>query len=422
MHRVVIVGGGFGGLYCAKSLRRNKGVEVVVVDRRNFHLFQPLLYQVATGGLSPGDIASPLRAVLKRHKNATVLQGEVVDVLPQERKVILGDGELSYDTLVIATGMRHHYFGRDEWAARAPGLKSVEDALEMRRRIFQAFERAEREENEERRRALLRFVVIGGGPTGVELAGALAELAHSTLKGEFRRIDSRQSEILLVENGQRVLAAYPPSLSARAEKSLRRLGVRVELGTMVQDIEGQRLVLKRGERQEEIEAGTVLWAAGMRATALGQVLAQRSGAECDRAGRIVVEPDLSIAAFPEICVVGDMALFTHQGERPLPGVAPVAMQQGRYVARRIEGKIKGTDMAPFHYVDRGSLAVIGRHAGVADLGFLKFWGWPAWLVWLFVHIAYLIEFDNKILVLTQWAWNYWTRKRGARLITESPQE
>jgi NADH dehydrogenase len=430
LHHVVIVGGGFGGLYAAKALKRVP-VKVTVIDKRNFHLFQPLLYQVATGGLSPGDIASPLRAVLSRQRNTLVLKGEVVDIDPAQAKVILQDGELNYDTLIVATGSSHHYFGHDEWSQVAPGLKTVEDALDIRRRVLLAFEAAEREPGPERRQALMTFVIVGGGPTGVELAGAIAELAHSTLKDDFRNINLAETQILLLEGTVRILPAYPPELSAEAEASLTRLGVTVRTECLVTDIENNEVTLSSSDQVKQIQAHTVLWAAGMKASGMGQVLADRTGAEVDRAGRVMVEPDLSIADHPNIFVIGDLAHFAHQGGVPLPGVAPVATQQGRYVADLIQTRVtqnpsssrqvrapgKDESAPAFHYRDKGSLAVIGRNAAVAELGRLKFAGFLAWLVWVFVHIGYLIEFDNKLLVLIQWAWNYFTRERGARLIT-----
>ncbi|MFQ5859232.1 MAG: NAD(P)/FAD-dependent oxidoreductase [Anaerolineae bacterium] len=415
-HHVVIIGGGFGGLYAAKALRRTP-VNTTLMDKRNFHLFQPLLYQVATGGLSPGDIASPLRAVLNRQKNTQVIQAEAIDIDPDRQKVVLRYGKLTYDTLIVATGSSHHYFGHDEWAEMAPGLKTIEDALDIRRRILLAFEAAEREPNPDKRRAWMRFVIAGGGPTGVELAGALAELARSTLKNDFHNIDPTEAEILLLEGKDRVLPPYPPELSAKAEEALRGLGATVRTGTLVTDIQGDTVTVRCGDQTERIQARTVLWAAGMKASSLGEVLAERTGAELDRAGRVVVEPDLTIAGYPNIFVIGDLANFSHQDGKPLPGVAPVAMQQGRYAADLIEARLNGERMPAFRYRDKGSLAVIGRHAAVADFGFLRFAGLPAWLLWIFVHIGYLIEFDNKLLVLIQWAWNYFTRRRGARLIT-----
>lgn len=416
MHKIVVVGGGFGGLYAARHLP-SAGVEVTLVDRRNFHLFQPLLYQVATGGLSPGDIASPLRAVLKNKRHIQVLQAEVVDLDPAARQLVLADGVLPYDTLIVAAGSRVHHFGNEEWSQHAPGLKQVEDALEMRRRILSAFERAERADEQERS-ALLRFVVIGGGPTGVELAGALAELAYNTLRSEFRRYDTRDVEVLLLEGGPRLLPAFPEKLSQRAERLLQNLGVRVQVGAQVKAVaEGEVLYECAGEKVA-VATATVLWGAGMSASPLAGMIAERTGAELDRGGRVKVAADLSIEGYPEILLLGDMAHCLGADGQPLPGVAPVAMQQGRYAARLVAARLKGKQLQPFRYVNKGNLAVIGRHAAVADLGFLRLSGYPAWLIWLFVHIAYLIEFDNKVLVLFQWAWNYFTRKRGARLITE----
>ncbi|HEY9709917.1 MAG TPA: NAD(P)/FAD-dependent oxidoreductase [Oculatellaceae cyanobacterium] len=417
-HHVVIVGGGFGGLYAAQALGKAP-VQVTLIDKRNFHLFQPLLYQVATGGLSAGDISSPLRSVLSRNKNTTVLMGEVADVDPKQQKVILRNQEINYDTLIVATGVSHHYFGKDEWAPKAPGLKTVEDALEMRRRIFLAFEAAEKETDPEKRRAWLTFVIVGGGPTGVELAGALAELAHNTLKQDFRNIDTSETKILLLEGMDRVLPPYPPELSVKANASLERLGVTVQTSTLVTNIENNLVTTRRGDRIEQIPAHTILWAAGMKASGMGEVLSKATSAQLDRAGRVIVQPDLSVAGYPNIFVIGDLANFPHQYEegKPLPGVAPVAMQQGKYVASLIQKRLKGETQPTFRYTEYGSLAVIGRNAAVVDLGFVKFSGFPAWLAWIFVHIFFLIEFDNKLLVMIQWGWNYFTRKRGARLIT-----
>src|SRR5579883_1849304 len=415
-HRVVIIGGGFGGLYAAKALKR-AAADVTLIDKRNFHLFQPLLYQVATGTLSPADISSPLRAILSGNKNTQVLMDEVVDLDPEQQKVILKGKELSYDTLIVATGVSHHYFGNDQWKTTAPGLKTVEDALEMRRRIFMAFEAAEKEPDPEKRRAWLTFVVVGGGPTGVELAGAIAELAFNTLKSDFRNIDTTEAQELLLEGLDRVLPPYDPSLSAKAEVALTRLGVTVETKVLVTNIQDNVVTVKRNGQEEYIPSRTVLWAAGVKASAMGQVLADRAGATLDRAGRVMVEPDLSIAGHSNIFVIGDLANFPHQGERPLPGVAPVAMQEGEYVADLIKQRLQGNTVAPFVYRDIGSLAVIGQNEAVVDLGFVKFDGPLAWFVWIFAHIYYLIEFDNKLIVLLQWGWNYFTRNRGARIIT-----
>ncbi len=417
-HHVVIVGGGFGGLYATQALAKAP-VQVTLIDKRNFHLFQPLLYQVATGSLSAGDISSPIRGILGRQKNTKVLMGEVTDIDAEQQKVLLHGEEIPYDSLIVATGVSHHYFGNDQWAEKAPGLKTVEDALEIRRRIFVAFEAAEHETDPEKRRAFLTFVIVGGGPTGVELAGAMAELAYSTLKHDFRSIDTSETKIILLEGMDRVLPPYPPELSVKAKASLERLGVTVQTGAMVTNIENNVVTIRRGEQIEQIPAQTILWAAGMKASRMGEVLANATGAKLDRAGRIIVNPDLSVAECPNIFVLGDLANFPHQyeGGKPLPGVAPVAMQQGQYVARLIKKRLKGETLPPFHYSDYGSLAVIGRNAAVVDLGFVKFSGFLAWLAWIFVHVFFLIEFDNKLIVMIQWAWNYFTRNRGARLIT-----
>lgn len=416
LHRVVIIGGGFGGLYAAKALRRAPA-EVTLIDRRNFHLFQPLLYQVATGALSPGEIASPLRFVLRSSRNTKVLLGEVADLDCAGRRVILRDGEVAYDTLIVATGSSHHYFGNDQWAKLAPGLKTIEDATEIRRRILLAFEKAEREPDGDARSALLTFVVVGAGPTGVELAGALGEIANDTLRHDFRRINPAESRILLLEGGDRVLPAYPADLSAEAERSLIRLGVRPITSAVVTAIDKTGVTIRHDTQEERISARTVLWAAGVAASPLGRILAERAGARLDRAGRVMVEPDLTIAGHSDILVIGDLANFGHQTGKPLPGVAPVAMQEGRYAAELLRRRLAGKTVAPFHYHDKGSLATIGRAAAVADFGRIHIHGMPAWLTWLFIHLLYLVEFDNRLLVLIQWAYNYITRNRGARLIT-----
>jgi NADH dehydrogenase len=398
-HRVVIVGGGFGGLYVAKALGRAP-VSVSVIDRRNFHLFQPLLYQVATGGLSPGEIASPLRVVLKNNRNTEVLM------------------EKHYDTLIVATGATHHYFGNDQWAAVAPGLKTIEDATEIRSRLLRAFERAERETDAAERRAWLNFVIVGGGPTGVELAGALGEIANDTLRHDFRHIDPRDASIVLVEGESRVLPGFPPDLSAKAEKQLITLGVRARTGARVTQIDANGVTITVEGREERVATHTVLWAAGVRASSLGKVLGERAGATLDRAGRVVVEPDLTIPGHPEIFVIGDLSTFTHQNGKPLPGVAPVAMQQGAYVARLIRDRVAGRKTGKaFHYFNKGNLATVGRNKAVAEFGKLHVAGFPAWLTWVFVHLMYLVEFDNRMLVFVEWVYNYFTRNRGARLIT-----
>ena len=415
-HHVVIVGGGFGGLYAAKTLGCSP-VKVTLIDKRNFHLFQPLLYQVATGSLSPGDIASPLRSVLRDNKNTQVLMAEVVDLNPQKNQVILNNGELNYDTLIVATGVSHHYFGNEQWATLAPGLKTIEDALEMRRRIFSAFEAAEKETDPEKRKAFLTFVVVGGGTTGVELAGALAEIAYRTLKEEFRSIDTSETQILLLEGMDRILPPFPPELSADAQKGLEHLGVTVRTKTLVTNINNQVVTLKSGAQIEQIQAQTILWAAGVKASTMGEAIARTTQVQLDRVGRVMVEPNLTVSNYPNIFVIGDLANFSHQGDKPLPGVAPVAQQQGIYVAKLIQKRLKNQTLPPFHYIDYGSLAVIGRNQAVVNLNFLKFSGLMAWLAWVFVHVFFLIEFDNKLLVMIQWAWSYFTSQGGARLIT-----
>jgi NADH dehydrogenase len=423
VHRVVILGGGFGGLAAAQSLR-NVPVQVTLVDRRNFHLFQPLLYQVATGWLSPANISSTLRALLKRQNNARVLLGEVEDIDTERRCVSLdgGSAEIIYDTLIVATGSQPFYFGNEHWQAIAPGLKTIEDATTIRSRIFVAFEGAEREGDPAKIPGLLTFAIVGGGPTGVELAGALGEIAHDTLRHDFRNIDPSKTRILLFEGGERILPTYPPELSAKAAASLARLGVTVRTNTHVSDIRPDVLVIKQGEGSENIPCRTVIWAAGVKASPLGRAIAQSTGASVDLAGRITVEPDLSIAGHPEIFVIGDLAAYVHDTGKPLPGVAPVALQQGKYVARVIAARIKTMSMEKFHYRDRGNMAIVGHASAVADMGRLRFSGYFAWLAWLFVHLVSLIEFQNKILVLVQWGWYYFSRNRAARLITGTMQK
>jgi NADH dehydrogenase len=405
---VAIVGGGFGGLYAAFALSRQP-VRVTVLDRRNFHLFQPLLYQVATAGLSPGDIAQPIRLILRRSPNVEVLLAEVTAVDVERRRLRLRDGELAYDYAILATGASHAYFGHDEWRSFAPGLKSVEDALEIRHRVLRAFEAAERETDPARRRALLTFVVVGGGPTGMELAGALAELARHALPHDFRRIDPREARIVLLEAAPRLLGGFAESLSRAAEHRLRRLGVDVRSGTRVTRI-APGVVEAASTR---IASETVLWAAGVEASPLARTL----GVPLDKAGRVLVEPDLTIPGHPEVFVIGDLATFLHQGGAPLPGMAPVAMQMGRHAARTILRALRGEPSQPFHYRDKGMMATIGRHSAIAQHGSLRLHGFLAWVAWLVVHIFFLIGFRNRALVLFEWAWMYLTYNRGVRLIT-----
>lgn len=415
-HQVVIIGGGFGGLYTAKSLAK-ANVDVTLIDKRNFHLFQPLLYQVATGTLSPGDISSPLRSILSKSKNTKVLLGEVSDIDPKTQEVIMSDRVVKYDTLVVATGANHSYFGNDAWKEVAPGLKTVEDAIEIRRRIFSAFEAAEKETDPVKRRALLTFVIVGGGPTGVELAGAIAELAYKTLKEDFRDIDTSETKVVLLQGADRVLPSLAPQLSKAAAESLEKLGASVQTKTRVINIENNVVTYKQGEEIYKITSKTILWAAGIQASPMAKILALRTGVECDRSGRVMVEPDLSIKDYKNIFAVGDLANFSHQSDKPLPGVAPVAIQEGEYVAKLIRRRLRGRSVSQFKYNDYGSLAMIGQNAAVVDLGPIKLQGFFAWIFWLLIHIYFLIEFDNKLLVMIQWAWNYLTRKRGSRLIT-----
>jgi NADH dehydrogenase len=415
-HRVVIVGGGFGGLYAAQRLKGDN-LQVTLIDRRNFHLFQPLLYQVATGGLSPADVASPLRYTLRRQKNLTVVMAVVTGFDPADGKVILKDGYVSYDSLIVAAGSTHHYFGHAEWEDVAPSLKSIEDATKIRGRILRAFEAAERESDPDRIRALLTFVIVGAGPTGVELAGALKEIAIDTLKHDFQNINTEVARIILVEGTDRVLNTYPQKLSNKAVAALSRFGVEVRTNCMVTDVKSGEVMVMEGDKQESIPTHTVLWAAGVKASALGKTLAEVTGAELDRAGRVKVAPDLSIPGHGNIFVIGDLALYDHDPSGPLPGLAPVAMQEGRYVARLIKKRLRGGKTDRFHFHDRGSMATIGRSAAIVNTRWLKFSGYLAWLFWLFVHLMYIVEFENRLLVFLQWAWSYVTRNRSARLIT-----
>jgi NADH:ubiquinone reductase (H+-translocating) len=416
VHRVVVIGGGFGGLCAVQSMRRLP-VEITLIDRRNFHLFQPLLYQVATGWLSPANIASTLRAVLRHQKNAKVLLTEVTDVATADRKVIFAGGALHYDTLVVATGSSHHYFGHDEWQTLAPGLKTIEDAIEMRRRIFSAFESAERETDPAKIGDWLTFVIVGGGPTGVELAGALADIANQTLTHDFRSIDPSATRILLLEAADRILSTYPADLASKAQGFLKNLGVSVQTRTSVTELRPGEVAVKRSGTPEVIPCQTVLWAAGVRASYLGAALARHGVATLDRGRRVIVQEDFSIANHPEIFVIGDLACYAPPGGEPLPGIAPVAQQAGRYVAQVIGNRLKGETTRPFKYRDRGSMAIVGRASAIADLGGMHLAGFVAWLAWLFVHLMEIVEFENRVLVLVQWGWFYFRRSRAARLIT-----
>lgn len=415
--RVVIVGGGFGGLEAARQLRK-AAVRVTLIDRRNFHLFQPLLYQVATAGLSPANIATPLRYIVRHQRNCEVLLAEVVGFDVTRRVVLLSDGEVPYDTLILAAGASHSYFGRDEWAEFAPGLKTLEQATEIRRRILTAFEEAERETDPEKRRVLLTFTVIGGGPTGVELAGAIAEIARHTLAYDFRQINPADARVVLVEAGPRVLAQFPEELSQRGTKRIRDLGIEVLTGHKVIDIRADRVVLQSTDQTQELGTRTVLWGAGVQANPLARKLAEATGAACDNAGRITVQGDQTLAGHSELFVIGDIARSVDTEGKPLPGLAPVAMQQGQYVAKQILSRISDQEPLPaFRYRNKGTMATIGRSAAVAQLGHWTFCGFFAWLMWLFVHLMLIVQFQNRLLVLTQWLWCYATHNRSARLIT-----
>lgn len=415
-HRVVILGGGFGGLNVARGLARSRA-DLTLIDRRNYHLFQPLLYQVATGSLSPGDISATLRPLFRKSGNVRVLMAEAKDVDFRARRVLLSDGEVPYDTLVIATGSEPSYFGNDDWETIAPPLKTVEDATEVRRRWLIAFEAAEREIDPEARRAWLTFVIVGGGPTGVELAGALGEIANDSMKGDFRSIRPQEARIFLVEGAPRILPHFPERLSLSAERDLVELGVRTLMGYRVTALHAGGLDMTSPDGEPyRIDARTVLWAAGVRPSPLARAL-ERFGAEVER-GRVIVAPDCSVPGHPEVFAIGDISHYTHGYAKPLPGLAPVAMQQGRYVSKVIRARIEGNAApGPFRYFDKGNLATIGRGRAVGEIGSLKFDGLPAWLSWVFVHLMYLVGFQNRLLVLIQWAFYYITFNRRARLIT-----
>lgn len=428
--QILIIGCGFGGLEAARAFSGSSGAEVdiTVVDKTNHHLFQPLLYQVATAGLSAPSIAAPIRHLFRRQPNVTTLLGEVVAIDAQARTATLKDGALlRWDHLIVAAGATHSYFGRDEWARHAPGLKTLDDAFEIRRRVLMAFEAAEREDDPARRTALLQFVVVGGGPTGVELAGTFAEIARHTLPGEFRRIDPRQARILLVEGGPRVLAAMPEALSERAREQLAALGVDVRLGARVTGIDADGLDVTTAAGAERLHSRCVVWAAGVAASPLGRALAEATGCTLDRAGRVVVEPDLSLAGHPRIQVIGDLAAAqSHKPghpPRPVPGVSPGAKQMGRCAAANIRRQLRGEATQAFRYADYGNLATIGRNSAVVDLGSpagpLRFSGYFAWLFWLFAHVYFLIGYRNRFVVLLDWAWAYWTYDRGARVVANA---
>jgi NADH dehydrogenase len=406
--RVVIVGGGFGGLWAARALRR-AAVSVTLVDRRNHHLFQPLLYQVATAALSPGEIAYPIRAVMARYSNVRVELADAIAVDAAARELKLSDGRLPYDFLILATGAHNFYFGHDDWEANAPGLKSLEEALEIRRRILIAFEKAERETIEARRRELLTFVIIGGGPTGVELAGAIAEISRQVIARDFRAIDPSKARIVLLEAGPRILPTFPAQLAAKAERALRARQVEVRTGAPVTAVEAGSVAAG----VDLIESQTIIWAAGVTASPIAKSL----GVPLDRGGRVIVNPDLTVPGHPEIFVIGDLAALKDDRGKAIPGLAPAAMQMGRHAASNIARACEGKPYENFRYRDKGNLATIGRASAVADLGWIKVSGFAAWILWLGVHIFFLIGFRNRFIVMCEWAWAYFTNQRGARLIT-----
>lgn len=417
-HHVVVIGGGFGGLELIKNLK-NANVRVTLIDRRNFHLFQALLYQVATGALSPENIAAPLRSILKQYRNVTVLLGEVTDVNVAEKKVILSDGEVSYDTLVVSAGARHAYFGHPEWEGYARGLKTIEDAVEIRRKVLLAFETAERLTDPAEATKWLTFVVIGGGPTGVEMAGAIAEIANYTMPRDFRRIDTSRAKVILLEGVDRILQTYVPNLSKNATRKLNEIGVDVRTNAMVTHIDADGVTYKQNDREKTISTYTVIWGAGVQASPLAGILAEATGAETDKAGRIKVTPTLQLPNHPEIFAIGDMTSVMGADGKPLPGVAPAAMQMGEYAARRILARVSGNEntIPAFRYNDLGSMATIGRAAAIADIRGLRLTGFIGWLAWLFVHLLRIVQFQSRVLVFFQWAYNYFTRNRSARLIT-----
>ncbi len=429
VHRVVVIGGGFGGIQAVDKLR-HAPVDVTLIDRRNFHLFQPLTYQVATGALSPGDIAYPLRAIFTRAKNIRVLMAEASRLDLVGRQVHLrsvggvpAPDSIPYDTLIVAGGSRYSYFGHDEWSEHAAEVKSLESALAVRGQILAAFEAAEGDPDISRRDAWLTFVVVGGGPTGVEMSGQIGELARDTLHGDFRAIDSRTARILLVEAGDRLLATFPPSLSRKAQRSLERIGVTPMLHATVVDLDGESVTIERGDqggKRERVATRTIVWAAGVTASSLAAGLSELTGADLDRAGRITVEPDLTLPGHPEVFALGDMVrVRSVKGDvKTLPGVAPVAMQQGRYAAKVVRARLAGESTSPFHYIDKGNLATIGRGAAVADIKGLKLSGFLAWITWAFVHLWYLVGFSNRLLVYMQWSISFFNHGRSARLITQ----
>ncbi len=416
-HKVVILGSGFAGLYAARNLK-NTDVDITIVDRNNHHLFQPLLYQVATGALSPGDIASPVRGILHKYKNIRIMKASATGLDVKHKKLLLENNSVPYDTLIVATGMKNHYFNHDDWESKAPGLKSLSDAVEMRRRLLDAFEAAEIEEDTEKQQTYQTMAVIGAGPTGVEMVGAIAELAHHTLRKDFRTIDPKKTRIVLIEGGERLLPSFHEKLSIKAKRDLQAMGVEVMTQCMVKEMRDDSLLLQTPDGEKVLSVATVIWAAGIKAAGFSEIIKNSTGAEQDRFNRIKVDGNLSIPGFPELLIVGDMACVLRQDGSTVPMVAPAANQEGRYAAKLIRRRLRGKSLKDFDYFDKGSLAVIGRNKAVVEVAGNRFGGIIAWFIWVFIHITFLIGFDNKILVLLQWSWTYFTKNRGARLIID----
>jgi NADH dehydrogenase len=415
-HHVVIIGGGFGGLNAVKAFK-NKPVKVTLIDRRNLHLFQPLLYQVATGGLSPGDIAAPLRFVFSKYKNVQIYMAEVIGIEAEKKRVSCDNICVTFDSLIVSAGSVNHYFGHSEWERHAPGLKSIEEALDIRKRILTAFEKAELTADENLRRELLTFVIVGGGPTGVELAGSVAEIARYTIRKDYRNFDPSSARIILIEGLDRLLPSFPPDLSEACKRMLNELGVEVMTGTFVTEITAREVHLTKNNEKSAIKTQCVLWGAGIKASPLGKMIAGENANVLDKSGRVKVEKDLSVPGHPDIFVIGDLANYPHQTGEPLPGLAPVAMQQGRYAAKLILARLKNKPMKQFKYIDKGTLATIGRSRAVGIVWKFRFKGFIAWFLWLTIHLRYITGHQNKILILIQWAWNYFTWARSARVIT-----
>lgn len=416
-HKVVILGAGFAGLYAARKLCKAQ-VDITMVDRKNHHLFQPLLYQVATGALSPGDIASPIRGILRKYKNIKILKENATGLDVKKKHLILEDRSLPYDTLIIAAGMKNYFFGHDEWEQKALGLKSLSDAVNIRSKILNAFESAEREMDKERQKAYLTLTVIGAGPTGVEMVGAIAELAHQTFRNDFRTIDLEKTRIILIEGGDRILPSLHEKLSRKATLDLEAMGVEVMTGTMVKDIREGSLLLENANGEEVLPTETIIWGAGIRAGEFSQILHESTGVELDKSNRVKVDGNLAVPGYPEILIAGDMACVCHGKDGTVPMVAPAAIQEGKYIAELVRRRLKGKTLPAYKFFDKGSLAVIGRNRAVVEVAGNRFGGFPAWIIWIFIHITFLIGFDNKLLVLIQWSWTYFTKKRGARLIID----